>query len=126
MVHVGRPDGPTWIPYLPRKAENYMPELVPVYEQLCILAGDGGLVIPLFQPLQSSPFYERVYTACWTQPPVGIIRNYDYDPRFFEGVLLNTNWLKPIIGISDCNWGLLDGMNIDGLTVSLHIWRAKN
>ena len=55
----------------------------------------------------------------WTKPPVGIIRNYDYNPRLFEGVMLYTNWLQPIIGISDCNWGLLDGMNIHGLAISL-------
>jgi predicted choloylglycine hydrolase len=37
----------------------------------------------------------------------------------FEAVMLYSNWLKPVIGMSDCNWGLLDGMNADGLTVSL-------
>ena len=30
-----------------------------------------------------------------------------------------TNWLRPVIGMSDCCWGLLDGMNDAGLAVSL-------
>jgi predicted choloylglycine hydrolase len=30
-----------------------------------------------------------------------------------------THWLKPVIGLSDCGWGLLDGINSDGLIVSL-------
>jgi predicted choloylglycine hydrolase len=33
--------------------------------------------------------------------------------------VLKSNWLKPVIGMSDCNWGLLDGINADGLAVSL-------
>ena len=48
-----------------------------------------------------------------------LIRNYDYNPQLFEGNFLHTNWLKPVMGMSDCNWGLLDGINGDGLAVSL-------
>ncbi len=33
--------------------------------------------------------------------------------------MLYTKWLKPVIGMSDCTWGLLDGMNADGLSASL-------
>lgn len=50
---------------------------------------------------------------------VFLIRNYDYNPELFEGNMLCTNWLKPVIGMSDCTWGLLDGMNADGLAASL-------
>jgi predicted choloylglycine hydrolase len=57
--------------------------------------------------------------VAYNKPPYSLIRNYDYNPHWFEGVLLKTNWLKPVIGISDCNWGLLDGMNADGLAISL-------
>ena len=55
------------------------------------------------------------------QSPTGalLIRNYDYDPRWFEGVLFHTHWLRPVIGFSDCAWGLLDSMNGDGLCASL-------
>lgn len=62
--------------------------------------------------------------AGWSQmachrDDVFLIRNYDYNPELFEGNMLCTNWLKPVIGMSDCTWGLLDGMNADGLAASL-------
>ena len=37
----------------------------------------------------------------------------------FEGVMFYSNWLQPVIGMSDCMWGLLDGMNGSGLAASL-------
>ena len=35
-------------------------------------------------------------------------------------MMLKSNWLQPVMGISDCNWGLLDGINGSGLCVSLN------
>ncbi|HRV80986.1 MAG TPA: C45 family autoproteolytic acyltransferase/hydrolase, partial [Planctomycetota bacterium] len=43
----------------------------------------------------------------------------DYEAHHFEGRVFHTRWLKPVIGVSDCAWGLLDGMNSDGLCASL-------
>jgi len=50
-----------------------------------------------------------------------LVRNYDYDPQLFEGVVASTNYSgqRRVIGTSDLLWGLLDGMNEDGLAVSL-------
>ncbi len=49
-----------------------------------------------------------------------LVRNYDYAPSRFEGVVQATAWGKHrVIGMSDCLWGLLDGMNDAGLAVSL-------
>lgn len=101
------------------KLDQHMPELVPVYEKLCTLAGDGDVVSRYLSLYGPPPFMSGCTQLAWTKPPYGLIRNYDYDPRFFEGVLLKTDWLKPVLGISDCNWGLLDGINEDGLVVSL-------
>jgi predicted choloylglycine hydrolase len=47
------------------------------------------------------------------------VRNYDYHPRWFEGTMLYTEWLQPVIAITDCSWGVLDGMNASGLSASL-------
>lgn len=33
--------------------------------------------------------------------------------------MMYTNYLQPVIGVSDCTWGLLDGMNASGLAASL-------
>jgi predicted choloylglycine hydrolase len=49
-----------------------------------------------------------------------LIRNYDYPISRLEGVLVQTAWAgRRVIGMSDCMWGLLDGVNDDGLAVSL-------
>ncbi|MDX1595161.1 MAG: C45 family peptidase, partial [Gammaproteobacteria bacterium] len=49
-----------------------------------------------------------------------LVRNYDYEPRLCEGTLLHTAWNdRRVIAMSDCLWGVLDGMNEDGLVVSL-------
>lgn len=97
----------------------YMPELMPVYDRLCELAGGGDLVSRYLSLYNPPPFMSGCTQLAWPQAPFGLIRNYDYDPRFFEGVLLKTNWLQGVMGISDCNWGLLDGINENGLVVSL-------
>ncbi len=97
----------------------YMPELMPLYEKLVMLAG-GGDIEARYLSMYCPPAY---MTGCsqlaWNQNETFLIRNYDYSPALFEGVLLYTGWLKPVIGISDCSWGLLDGMNGDGLAASL-------
>jgi predicted choloylglycine hydrolase len=49
-----------------------------------------------------------------------LVRNYDYAPSLLEGVVLSSRMLDHrVIGMSDCLWGLLDGMNDAGLAVSL-------
>ena len=46
-----------------------------------------------------------------------LVRNYDYDLSLFEGVVASTNWSghRSVLGTSDLLWGLLDGLNEDGL-----------
>lgn len=98
---------------------NHMPELMPVYDQLCELSG-GSDIASRYLSMFCPPAYLRGCTQlAWSGENPALIRNYDYDPKLFEGVLLKTNWLRPVIGTSDCNWGLLDGMNDAGLSVSL-------
>ena len=49
-----------------------------------------------------------------------LVRNYDYPADRLEGIIIKTDWAgQQIIGMSDCLWGLLDGMNDAGLVVSL-------
>jgi predicted choloylglycine hydrolase len=50
-----------------------------------------------------------------------LIRNYDYDQSLFEAVIASTNYSghRRVLGTSDLLWGLLDGMNEDGLAISL-------
>ncbi|KAA3649711.1 MAG: hypothetical protein DWP98_06560 [Bacteroidetes bacterium] len=99
--------------------EEHMPELLPIYEQVCKSAGGGDLASRFLSLYNPPPFMSGCTQIAWNKSPFSLIRNYDYNPKWFEGVMMKTNWLKPIIGISDCNWGLLDGMNEDGLAISL-------
>ena len=99
--------------------QQYMPELLPVYEKLVALAGGGDLEARFLSMYCPPPYMSGCSQLAWKRDKIFLIRNYDYSPSLFEGALLYTGWLKPVIGVSDCNWGLLDGMNEDGLTLSL-------
>jgi predicted choloylglycine hydrolase len=48
------------------------------------------------------------------------VRNYDYAPSRLEGLVWHSRLLeRRVIAMSDGLWGALDGMNEDGLAVSL-------
>jgi predicted choloylglycine hydrolase len=49
-----------------------------------------------------------------------LVRNYDYPADRLEGIVYLTEWAgRRVLGMSDCLWGLLDGVNADGLAISL-------
>ena len=54
-----------------------------------------------------------------------LIRNYDFDPRFTGSLILRSNWSgRSVIELEQGFWGLLDGINDDGLAVCLTFgWR---
>ena len=98
---------------------DHMPELVPTYERLCELAG-GGDVEARFLAMWEPPSYlSGCSQGVWSGRAPVLARNYDYAPERLEGAILHTNWNRPVIGMSDCLWGLLDGVNDAGLAVSL-------
>ncbi len=98
---------------------SYMPELLPVYEKLIALSGGGDLEARFLSLYCPPPYMSGCSQMAWNRDKTFLIRNYDYSPVLFEGTMLYTKWLKPVIGVSDCNWGLLDGINADGLAASL-------
>jgi len=96
-----------------------MPELKSIYETLVELAGGGDLAAR-FLTIWCPPAYMTGCTqATWPGPSVKLIRNYDYHPKWCEGTLLYSDWCKPVIAMTDSMWGVLDGINIDGLAASL-------
>ena len=48
-----------------------------------------------------------------------LVRNYDYHPDRIEGDVFASAITRPVLGMSDCLWGLLDGVNDAGLAVAL-------
>ena len=102
-----------------RNLRTYMPELMPVYERLVELAGGGDLAARFLSFYRPPPYLLGCSQAVWRGRRPLLVRNYDYSPILFEWALLKTCWLRPVIAISDCLWGVLDGINDAGLAVSL-------
>jgi predicted choloylglycine hydrolase len=104
-----------------RMLGRHMPELVPTYERLVELAGDDQLAARFLSLYKPPGFVVGCSQAAWSRDggPV-LVRNYDYPPSRAEGIIYSTAWTgRRVIGMSDCLWGLLDGMNDAGLAVSL-------
>ena len=116
-------DGQEAVPHYPvglAKLRHYMPELVFTYERLCHLAG-GEDIATRFLSLYRPPAY---LTGCsqiaWTRGRPMLARNYDYSPLLCEGQLLLSAWHgRRVMAMTDCLWGVLDGVNDSGLAVSL-------
>jgi len=94
----------------------HMPELVPAWERIVALVGGGDLAARMLSLYDPPP----LVTGC-SQAVFGtlLVRNYDFDPMLLEGVIARTELTRPVIGMSDCIWGLLDGVNDAGLSMSL-------
>ena len=108
-----------------RRALRYhMPELAGLYQQLCELAGGGDLEARFLSQWCPPSYISGCSQAVWPDPygkegPL-LVRNYDYSPSLLEGSWLSSRWLgRQVLAMSDCLWGALDGINEDGLAVSL-------
>lgn len=102
------------------RLREHMPELVPTWRRLVDLAGGdetAARMLTLWNPPRFLPGCSQV-ALCTPEP--ALLRNYDYGLELFERVHSSTRYgARRVIGTSDCLWGLLDGMNEDGLAVSL-------
>ncbi|NKB64018.1 MAG: hypothetical protein GKR95_18515 [Gammaproteobacteria bacterium] len=99
---------------------QHMPELEATYSALVQLAG-GGDTTARFLSLYCPPAYLSGCTqAVWTGDQSALVRNYDYSASRLEGVILKSQWNdKTVIAMTDGLWGVLDGINDSGLSVSL-------
>lgn len=99
---------------------RHMPEMVPVWRRL-VERVDADDEAASFLTFWCPP---RFLGHC-SQAVIGgsnpsLVRNYDLDPRLSEGTLLHTSWTGgAVAGMVDGMIGLADGMNADGLVVSL-------
>jgi predicted choloylglycine hydrolase len=92
----------------------HMPELAGVWEAWSVGMGDvEARALSLYDP-------PPLLAGC-SQAVIGgeLVRNYDYDPARIEGTIARTTITRPVLGMSDCAWGLLDGINDAGLAVAL-------
>ena len=103
-----------------RAFKRHMPELYPAYEQLCELAGGGDVQARFLSLYGPPPYLSGCSQAILPGNEPILVRNYDYSALAFDAVLLETRWLgRTVFGVSDCLIGLTDGINEDGLAVSL-------
>lgn len=103
-----------------RAMETHMPEIVPLYDNLCELVG-GGDQQARFLSFYGPPAYlSGCSQAIWPGAQPVMVRNYDYDPHAFDSLILRTKWQgRAVMGTSDGLWGLVDGCNDAGLAISL-------
>ena len=98
----------------------HMPEIVPLYEALCEQAGGGDHEARFLSLYCPPPYLSACSQAIWPGAEPVLVRNYDYSPNAFDALLLRTGWQgRAVMGTSDGLWGLVDGVNEDGLAVSL-------
>jgi len=104
-----------------RMLRAHMPELMPAYERVVELAGGGDLAARMLSLYKPPPYLAACSQGAWYRDGMPmLVRNYDYAPSRMEGVIWSTQLgERRVIGMSDCLWGLLDGMNDAGLAVSL-------
>ena len=102
------------------RLDEHMPELVPAWRRLAGLLGEdpeAAATLALWNP---PPFLTGCSQAAVLPGGPALIRNYDWDHRLFDAVVARTALTGPrVLGMLDCMWGLLDGVNDAGLAVSL-------
>ncbi|MEC9267922.1 MAG: C45 family peptidase [Pseudomonadota bacterium] len=100
--------------------ETYMPRLMPTYDALCDLAGGKDLPSRFLSLWKPPAYISGCSQVVWLGDGPKLIRNYDYSPALMDGVIMESAWNGTrVIAMTDCLWGVLDGVNEKGLAVSL-------
>ena len=99
---------------------RHMPELVPTWKALTALTG-GSDRAARFLSTWCPPAYLGgcSLAAVADAAQVRLVRNYDLSPDLNEGLLLRSEWCRPVMGMVEFLWGLSDGINDAGLSVAL-------
>jgi len=113
------PDAPS-LAASERALRRHMPEFAPVWENLVERAG-ADEEAARFLTFWSPPRYlgQCAQAVSGGDAPT-LVRNYDLDPRLSEATMLRSAWSgRPVMGMVEGLAGLADGINADGLAVSL-------
>jgi predicted choloylglycine hydrolase len=84
------------------------------------LAGGGDLAARMLALYDPPPLVAGCSQAVCGGPAPVLVRNYDFAAHRLEGVTYASALTgRRVLGMSDCLWGLLDGINDAGLAASL-------
>lgn len=99
---------------------RHMPEMVPVWRRLVDRVDADEEAAAFLTFWCPPPFLAHCSQAIAGGRHPSLVRNYDLDPRLNERTLLHSHWTgSAVAGMVDGMVGLADGMNADGLVVSL-------
>ncbi len=107
--------------------EHYMPEFLPFWKNLIEQTNAGDLESRLLSFYCPAPYLSGCSQAVWTKYNPVLVRNYDYDINLCEARILKSKWFDTeVIASTDCLWGVLDGINEHGLSISLAFGGSKD
>jgi predicted choloylglycine hydrolase len=99
---------------------RWMPELLSDYDAFVEAVGGGDLEARFLSHWCPPPLVAACSIAIIGGPRPMLIRNYDYPPSLCDALALRTHWSgRSVLGMSDCGWGLMDGINDAGLSVAI-------
>ena len=119
FLRYGEADRPTY--HESAKAlQRYMPEFVSIYENMVDLAGGGDHAARFLAQYNPPPLFRGCSQAIYDVEEAVLVRSYDYSPYVFDGLAMCSQFAsRRVIAMLDCMSGVLDGINDDGLAVSM-------
>lgn len=104
-----------------RQLREHMPKLVPTLDRLLGILGAREHLVQFLCLYNPPTFIAGCSQAVWKrESEIALIRNYDFPQSRWDGLQLYSHWNSTgVIAMTDCIWGVLDGINEHGLAVSL-------
>ncbi len=119
FLRFGDRERPTYLESI-RALKRYVPEIIPAYEQMVELAGGGDRAARFLAQYCPPPLFRGCSQAVYIEEESVLVRNYDYSPYIFDGLVMRSRFdERKVVAMIDCMSGVLDGMNSDGLAVSM-------
>ena len=119
FMRFGERERPTYLESI-RALKRHMPQIMPVYEQMVDLAGGGDRAARFLAQYCPPPLFRGCSQAVYIEDEAVLVRNYDYSPYVFDGLIMRSRFdQRTVVAMIDCMSGVLDGINSDGLAVSM-------
>lgn len=100
--------------------QAHLPELLPDYDAYVAAVGGGDLEARFLSHWCPPASVAACSIALLGEYEPLLVRNYDYPPTLSDTLALRTHWSgRTILGMADCGWGLMDGINDHGLAIAI-------